>query len=99
MDGIIQIVVFLVLLAIGVFAGRANERKHFRELEESERALDDIVASCSSEAAERGALVRGTLVVGSVVIAEDYFKRVAASLKSLVGGSAQLRDAARARPA
>ena len=87
MDGIIQIVVFLVLLAIGVFAGRANERKHFRELEESERALDDIVASSSGEAAERGALVRGTLVVGSVVIAEDYFKRVAASLKSLVGGN------------
>ena len=29
----------------------------------------------------------GTLVVGSVVIAEDYFKRVAASLKSLVGGN------------
>lgn len=26
------------------------------------------------------------LVVGSVVIAEDYFKRIAASLKSLVGG-------------
>jgi uncharacterized protein YbjQ (UPF0145 family) len=87
MDGIIQIVVFLVLLAIGVFAGRANERKHFRELEKSERTLDDIVASSSSEAAERGALVRGTLVVGSVVIAEDYFKRVAASLKSLVGGN------------
>jgi uncharacterized protein YbjQ (UPF0145 family) len=87
MDGIIQIVVFLVLLAIGVFAGRANERKHFRELEEAERALDDIVASSSSEAAERGAPVRGTLVVGSVVIAEDYFKRVAASLKSLIGGN------------
>ena len=28
----------IVLLAIGVLAGRANERKHFRELEESERA-------------------------------------------------------------
>ena len=33
-----------------------------------------------------GAFRSGTLVVGSVVIAEDYFKRVAAALKSLVGG-------------
>jgi uncharacterized protein YbjQ (UPF0145 family) len=87
MDGFIQIVVFLVLLAIGVFAGRANERKHFRELERTEHALKDIVASSGSEAAEHVGRVRGALVVGSVVIAEDYFKRVAAGLKSLVGGN------------
>ena len=37
--------------------------------------------------AERGSFRSGALVVGSVVIAEDYFKRVAASLKSLVGGN------------
>jgi uncharacterized protein YbjQ (UPF0145 family) len=87
MDGLIQIVVFLVLFAIGVFAGRANERKHLRELERAERALNAIVASSASDAVEPGARVRGRLVVGSVVIAEDYFKRVAASLKSLVGGN------------
>ena len=36
--------------------------------------------------AEQGAFRSSALVVGSVVIAEDYFKRVAAGLKSLVGG-------------
>ena len=87
MDGIIEIVLFLVLLAIGVFAGRANERKHYRELATAEEALRDITVSNRGSLGEAGTFSRGTLVVGSVVIAEDFFKRVAASLKSLVGGN------------
>ncbi|HVJ31035.1 MAG TPA: heavy metal-binding domain-containing protein [Gammaproteobacteria bacterium] len=88
MDGIIQIVLFLVLLAIGVFAGRANERKHYRELAEAEDDLRDIAVSNGRIPGEASTLFSGgTLVVGSVVIAEDFFKRVAASLKSLVGGN------------
>jgi uncharacterized protein YbjQ (UPF0145 family) len=87
MDGIIQLVVFVVLLAIGVLAGRANERKHYRELAEAEEGLRDIVVSNGRAASDVGDLSRGTLVVGSVVIAEDFFKRVAAGLKSIVGGN------------
>jgi uncharacterized protein YbjQ (UPF0145 family) len=87
MGGIIQIVVFLVLLAIGVFAGRANESKHYRELQEAEDDLSDIIISNERGAGEPGAFSRAMLVVGAVVIAEDYFKRVAASLKSLIGGN------------
>ena len=87
MDGIIQIVVFLVLLAVGVFAGRANERKHYRELLEAEGDLSDVVVSNGRGIGEAATFSRSTLVVGSVVIAEDYFKRVAAGLKSLIGGN------------
>jgi uncharacterized protein YbjQ (UPF0145 family) len=87
MDGIVQLVVFLVLLAIGVLAGRANERKHYRELKEAEYDLRGIAASSGRGTVEAGAFSSGTLVVGSVVIAEDYFKRVAAGLKSLIGGN------------
>ena len=87
MDGLIQIVLFLVLLAIGVFAGRANERKHYRELAEAEKDLRDIAVSSGRAPGESGTFSGGMLVVGSVVIAEDFFKRVAAGLKSLVGGN------------
>ncbi|HET7924087.1 MAG TPA: heavy metal-binding domain-containing protein [Rhodanobacteraceae bacterium] len=88
MDGIIQITLFLVLLAIGVIAGRANERKHYRELAEAEEDLRDIAVSNGRIPGEAGTLFSGgTLVVGSVVIAEDFFKRVAAGLKGLVGGN------------
>lgn len=77
---------FAVLLVIGWLFGRANERRHFRELTELEQSLSDIVVSSGRGAATQRAVRRSALVVGSVVIAEDYFKRFAAALKSLVGG-------------
>jgi uncharacterized protein YbjQ (UPF0145 family) len=85
-EGIVQIGFFVVLLAIGLFVGRANERKHFRELAADEQALNDIAVSSDRGPGEAG-FVSGALVVGSVVIAEDYFKRVAAALKSFIGGN------------
>jgi uncharacterized protein YbjQ (UPF0145 family) len=83
---VVQLGFFVVLLAIGLFFGRANERRHFRELAALEETLSDIAVCNGRGGADDGALRGGALVVGSVVIAEDYFKRVAAGLKSLVGG-------------
>src|SRR5262245_52242306 len=82
----IELTSFVVLLAIGLFFGRANEQRHFRELAVLEDTLRDIVVCSGRGPADGGDFRSGTLVVGSVVIAEDYFKRVAASLKSLFGG-------------
>jgi uncharacterized protein YbjQ (UPF0145 family) len=83
---VIEIGVFVVLLAAGLLFGRANERRHFRELVALEATLRDIVVCSDRGAADDGGFRNAALVVGSVVIAEDYFKRVAAALKSLVGG-------------
>jgi uncharacterized protein YbjQ (UPF0145 family) len=83
---IVQLGFFVVLLAIGLLFGRANERRHYRELATLEETLRDIVVCNGRGTADDSTFRSGTLVVGSVVIAEDYFKRVAASLKSLVGG-------------
>jgi uncharacterized protein YbjQ (UPF0145 family) len=86
MDGIIQIAVFVVLLAIGWFAGRAAERRHFREIAAAEASLRDILVFSERRLPPDRNFAHGTLVVGSVVIAEDYFKRIAAGLRGLVGG-------------
>ena len=86
MEAVIQIGVFVVLLAIGWFAGRANEKRHFRELAEVEASLRDILVFNERRPPPEREFRSGTLVVGSVVIAEDYFKRIAAGLRSLVGG-------------
>ena len=83
----IELGVFIVLLAIGLFFGRANEQRHFRELLELEATLRDVVTCSGRGPADDGQFRSATLVVGSVVIAEDYFKRVAAALKSLIGGN------------
>jgi uncharacterized protein YbjQ (UPF0145 family) len=76
---------FVVLIVIGLIAGRASESRHFRELAASEDSLRDIVTSSGRGTPDT--FRSGTLVVGSVVIAEDYFKRITASLKSLIGGN------------
>jgi uncharacterized protein YbjQ (UPF0145 family) len=81
------ILAFAVLLLVGLFVGGQNERKHFRELDAIEATLRDIAASSSHRTADLGAVRSAVLVVGSVVIAEDYFKRAAAALKSLFGGN------------
>ncbi len=86
MEGLIQIGVFVVLLAIGWFAGRANERRHFRELVEREAQLREVLVFNERRPPADREFARGVLVVGSVVIAEDYFKRIAAGLRGLVGG-------------
>ena len=80
MEVVVQLGFFIVLLMIGLLFGRANERKHFRELAELEETLRDIVICNGRGGADEGAFGSGALVVGSVVIAEDYFKRVAAGL-------------------
>lgn len=80
---------FALLVVIGFVVGRANEQRHYRELAALEATLRDIAVSNERATAELGAFGGGMLVVGSVVIAEDYFKRVAAALKSLVGGNLQ----------
>jgi uncharacterized protein YbjQ (UPF0145 family) len=80
---------FVLLILIGFVIGRANEQRHYRELAALEATLRDIAISNERAAGELAAFGSGVLVVGSVVIAEDYFKRVAAALKSLVGGNLQ----------
>lgn len=86
MEALIQIGIFLVLLAIGFFAGRASEKRHFRELAALEASLRDILVFNERRLPPGVPFASGTLVVGSVVIAEDYFKRIAAGLRGLVGG-------------
>jgi uncharacterized protein YbjQ (UPF0145 family) len=87
MELILQIGFFAVLLLVGLVVGRANERRHFRELVELEATLRDIAVESGRGDADVGAYRSAALVVGSVVIAEDYFKRVAAAFKSIVGGN------------
>jgi uncharacterized protein YbjQ (UPF0145 family) len=81
------IIIFAVLIVVGLVVGRQNERRHFRELAANEDSLRDIAAWSGRGATDASGIRNATLVVGSVVIAEDYFKRVAAALKSLVGGN------------
>lgn len=86
MEFLIQIGFFLGLLVVGLVFGRLAEQRHFRELAAAERQLARILIFNERTPPAGGNFRRTRLVTGSVVIAEDYFKRIAASLASLVGG-------------
>lgn len=83
---IIQIVIFLSLLALGFFFGRLAESRHYRRIQKREQEYRDVFLS--SERFPSVAYVNhgSVLVSGSVVISIDYFKLVMAGLKQIVGG-------------
>ena len=83
---LIQLGIFATLLLVGLVFGRANERRHFQDIQRRESALRDVlVFNERREPADRE-FCEATLVIGSVVIAEDYFKRIAAGLRGFFGG-------------
>ena len=84
MDGLIfQIVVFLILFAVGWGFGRHIEQKHLRELDEKEKQFAHIRID-TNRFVETSAT--GQLVSSNVVISHDYFKYIIAQIQNLFGG-------------
>ena len=76
----------VVLFVVGWFFGARHERQHLAQLAISEKALKHIIVS--TERFYQPTLADGTqgeLVLGSVVIAQDYFKMVIARVLSIFG--------------
>ncbi len=81
--GIIQ---FLGLIVLAYFTGRWAEWRHYQSIRRRERAFLTRPA-ITVKTLEQGRTVdRATLVVGSVVVSVDYFKRFLASFRMLFGG-------------
>lgn len=74
-----------VLLTVGYLFGSHAEKKHYRSIIEREEALNDLPA-IASRMPPRDAQRHHQLVMGSVVIANDYFKVFVAGLRNFFGG-------------
>ena len=77
---------FLVMMTLGYFIGSWLERKHYRSIEERERAFAHLPLTTFEEPAENHDIVSSELAQGSCVISVDYFKTFVAGLRNLVGG-------------
>lgn len=86
MELLIQLGFLVVLLAVGLLFGGLSERRHFRQIQTREAELRELLVFNERHLPAGMEFREARLVVGSVVIAEDYFKRVAAQLKSIFGG-------------
>lgn len=90
MAGLIQLGFFVILISIGVIFGGINERRHFKRLREDEAAFSHILKTNLKHIPDvhAGDLEEGAILVsGSVVVGLDYFKKIAAAIKALFGGS------------
>lgn len=76
----------LVLLGVGFFVGQYLENKHYESIKAREKqTLHVPVISFGAKQALPDAH-NAKMFVGSVVVANDYFKTIAAALRNLVGG-------------
>lgn len=83
---VINVSFFLILLGIGFFIGSAVEKKHLAHLDEREEELKNIAVSNLRTLPPNWRATEPQLVAGVCVIATDYFKTVASSIRNLFGG-------------
>lgn len=79
---------FLTLLLLGYIFGRWAEQRHFQSIAAREQHWVRLPNSNNRELLiPMQQIDKAELVCGSVVISIDYFKRLLAMLRSIVGGS------------
>lgn len=87
MELIINLSIFLGLLAIGYFFGQQAEKKHYESINKREaeyRALP-VITLKNTDILDRE-VEEAVLVTGNMVVAVDYFKVFVAALQNIFGG-------------
>jgi len=81
-----NLIIFAILMGLGYFFGRYYEGRHYKSIFKREAEYQHILVVASRIPPVGEKLQDSLLVMGSVVISVDYFKRFLASLRSLFGG-------------
>jgi uncharacterized protein YbjQ (UPF0145 family) len=76
----------LGLILLGFVVGRIREGRHLAELDRREAAAVSVTVVDIKTVPSGIPAASGTLVMGEVVVAADYFKTFAASLRTIIGG-------------
>ncbi len=90
METLIQIAIFVILVALGYFFGRRAEQNHYKSINEREENLKFLPTTSQKKSLHVDREIKRVLLVnGSVVISIDYFKRILAGLRNIFGGNVQ----------
>jgi uncharacterized protein YbjQ (UPF0145 family) len=81
-----ELIIFIVLLALGYGFGRLAEHRHYKSILQREDKYRDIPAIASRFPPVSPQIRDSALVAGSVVISVDYFKRFLSGLRMIFGG-------------
>jgi len=84
----VDIIILLILLALGYGFGTLAEKRHFKRIIKNEDKLKNILVIPEKKLPKefQNEKFENKLVDGSVVISVDYFKRFLSGLRALVGG-------------
>jgi uncharacterized protein YbjQ (UPF0145 family) len=82
----LDLALFLTLLTMGYFVGRATENRHYKSILLREKASIRLPAITSNLLPQEDQIAKSFLVSGSCVISIDYFKRILAGLRNVIGG-------------
>ena len=82
-----EIIVLIILLALGYIFGQRAEKKHFKSIIAREKAfLQFPIVTMKTPLPITQHELNSELVAGNAVISIDFFKKFVASLKMLFGG-------------
>ncbi len=81
-----QFIATLVVILFAYFVGSYIERRHFRKIREREEALHGYPVMTFESMPDTWRVGSAALVSGSVVVSLDYFKRIIAGLRAIIGG-------------
>lgn len=77
--------IFAVLLVLGYGFGQLNEQRHYKSIKKREQSMTQLPAVASRHPPAE-THYQQQLVIGSVVVASDYFKSFVANLVNVFGG-------------
>jgi uncharacterized protein YbjQ (UPF0145 family) len=81
-----DLVIFLFLTGLGYTAGSIAERRHYRSISRREAELLHLPVVTFKNPYPEESVRSGVMMMGSVVISIDYFKRLLAILRNIFGG-------------
>lgn len=82
----VDLYIFITLPVLGYVFGRIAEKNHFKSIINREHRYKDLMTFSERLPPPGMGHASSELVGGNVVISVDYFKRIAAGLRAIVGG-------------
>ena len=82
----VELIVFLVLMGTGYLVGQYFEKQHYASIKAREKQTLHIPMMNFGAKQDLPYAHETQMFVGSVVVANDYFKTFSAGLRNLVGG-------------
>lgn len=82
----INLIGLIILISIGYFFGVRAEKRHYQSIRKREAELAELMIIQSKHIPEQFMESEGELVAANVVVSVDYFKRIIAGLRMIVGG-------------